>query len=60
MSRPSSFTLPAVGLSSAARMFRRVVLPEPDSPIMATYSPSSTEKSTCRRAVTWLPPKRVV
>ena len=60
MSRPSSSTRPAVGLSSAARIFSRVVLPEPDSPMMATYSPSSTEKSTCRRAVTWLPPKRVV
>ena len=26
-------------------------MPEPDSPIMATYSPSSTEKSTWRSAM---------
>ncbi len=33
-------------------MFSRVVLPEPDSPMMATYSPSSTEKLTLDRAWT--------
>ena len=41
-------------------MFSRVVLPEPDSPMMATYSPSSTEKLTLDRAWTCVPPKRVV
>ena len=60
MSRPSSSTLPAVGLSRAASMFSSVVLPEPLSPMMAAYSPSSTEKFTLRRACTWAPPKRVV
>ena len=57
---PSSKTSPAVGRSRAARMFSRVVLPEPDSPMMATYSPSSTEKLTLDRAWTCVPPKRVV
>ena len=33
---------------------------EPDSPMMATYSPASTVKFTFCRASTWLPPKRVV
>ena len=34
---PSSSTSPLVGLSNAARIFRRVVLPLPLSPIIATY-----------------------
>ena len=58
-SLPASRTVPAVGLSSAARIFSRVVLPEPDSPMMATYSPVSTVKDTSARAVTFCPPKRV-
>ena len=41
---PFSSTSPPVGLSSDASMFSSVVLPEPDSPMIATYSPSSTEK----------------
>ena len=49
---PASSTSPAVGRSRAARMFSRVVLPEPDSPMMATYSPGSTEKLTLDRAWT--------
>ena len=57
---PSSSTSPEVGLSSAARMFRSVVLPEPDSPMMARYSPSSTEKLTFDSAWTGAPPKREV
>ena len=60
MSRPSKSTLPLVGLSRAARMFSSVVLPEPDSPMMATYSPGSTAKFTLVRAWTFWPPKRVV
>ena len=44
--RPLSSTSPDVGRSSAARMFKRVVFPEPDSPMMAAYSPGSTEKLT--------------
>ena len=57
---PSSTTSPAVGRSRAARIFSRVVLPDPDSPMMATNSPASTVKSTSVRAWTWFPPKRVV
>ena len=53
-------TVPPVGLSSAARRFKSVVLPEPDSPMMATYSPSSTLKFTFLSASTWFPPKRVL
>ena len=43
---------PPVGLSSAARIFRSVVLPLPLSPIIATYSPASTEKLTLCSAST--------
>ena len=52
--------VPRVGLSRAANMLRRVVFPEPDSPIIATYSPFSTEKDTLLSACTLLAPKRVV
>ena len=38
------------GLSSDAKILSKVVLPEPDSPIIATYSPFSTEKLTLERA----------
>ena len=58
-SRSPSHTSPLVGLSSAASMFSSVVFPEPLSPMMATYSPSSTEKETLESACTWWPPKRV-
>ena len=47
---PFSKTSPLVGLSSEANILSRVVLPEPDSPIIATYSPSSTEKDTSDKA----------
>ena len=57
---PSSRTVPAVGSSSAARMFNNVVLPLPDSPMIATYSPCSTVKLTFRSASTRLPPSREV
>ena len=57
---PSSRTVPAVGSSSAARMFSSVVLPLPDSPMIATYSPCSTVKLTFRSASTRLPPSREV
>ena len=40
-------------------MFKSVVLPLPDSPMMATYSPRSTEKLTSVSACTFVPPKRV-
>ena len=57
---PFKSTSPAVGLSSAARIFKSVVFPEPDSPMIATYSPSSTEKLMFFNACTWLPPNLVV
>ena len=60
ISCPSSLTVPPVGLSSAARMLRSVVLPLPLSPMMATYSPCSTLKVTLLSACTCAPPKRVV
>ena len=57
---PSSSTWPPVGWSREATMFSSVVLPEPDSPMMARYSPSSTEKLTLVKAGTRWPPNRVV
>lgn len=57
---PARTTCPPVGLSRDAMMFKSVVLPEPDSPIIATYSPCSTVKFTLSRACTLLPPRRVV
>ena len=50
---------PLVGLSSPANMFKSVVLPEPDSPIMAVNSPCSTVKATSAKACTFAPPRRV-
>lgn len=58
--RPFKNTSPSVGRSSAARIFKSVVLPEPDSPMMATYSPRSTANVTFVSACTRLPPNRVV
>ncbi len=40
MSRPPMTIRPRVGESIPAIRFRSVVLPEPDGPISATYSPS--------------------
>ena len=60
ISTPESRTSPAVGLSSVARMFRSVVFPEPLSPMIATNSPSSTEKFTSESACTCVPPNLVV
>ena len=59
-STPSRSTFPPVGLSRAASRFSRVVLPLPDSPMMATYSPFSTAKFTRRSASTCWVPKREV
>ena len=44
ISLPSRMYSPEVGLSRQPMIFIRVVLPEPEGPIMATYSPSSTER----------------
>ena len=52
---PSNKTSPLVGLSNEARIFKSVVFPLPDSPIIAIYSPSSTSKETSFKASTfWL------
>jgi DNA-damage-inducible protein D len=47
---PLRITSPPVGLSSDASILRSVVFPEPDSPIIATYSPCSTLKFTLESA----------
>ncbi|SJT63763.1 Uncharacterised protein [Clostridioides difficile] len=44
ISLPSINTLPEVGVSSAPTIFRSVLLPDPDSPTIATNSPFGTEK----------------
>ena len=48
------------GLVQGGDDVQRVVLPEPDSPMMAKYSPFSTEKFTLVRAGTRWPPRRVL
>ena len=57
---PFKITCPLVGLSREARMLSKVVFPEPDSPIIATYSPSSTEKLTSFNACTFTCPNLAV
>ena len=47
---PSNKTSPLVGLSRDANIFNKVVLPEPDSPMIAIYSPDSTENEISSRA----------
>ncbi len=47
---PFRYISPLVGLSRDASILSSVVFPEPDSPMMATYSPASTEKFTSERA----------
>jgi hypothetical protein len=42
---------PEVGLSSKPRMLSKVDLPQPDGPMMATNSPSSTVKDTLLSAI---------
>ena len=58
MSSPSSRYSPEVGLSRQPMMFIKVVFPEPEGPIMATYSPSSTEReislSTGTSSLPWV------
>jgi hypothetical protein len=43
---PSSRYVPVVGTSRQPTMFIRVDLPEPDAPMIATYSPASMSRST--------------
>src|SRR5699024_8388874 len=52
ISLPSMNTFPEVGVSSAPIMFSSVLLPEPDSPTIATNSPFGTEKVACFKAST--------
>ena len=52
ISLPCSKTCPLVGLSKAAKIFNKVVLPDPDSPMIATYSPLFTLKLTLVNACT--------
>ena len=51
--RPSNATVPSVGLSRASSSRTRVDLPEPDSPMMPTASPSATSRSAPSRAVVY-------
>ena len=48
ISLPPNRTVPAVMLSIPETVYNKVDLPEPDGPITATISPSSTEKLTLR------------
>src|SRR6476619_27457 len=48
-SLPSSGTLPIDGASSPPRMYRSVLLPLPDGPMMATASPRTTANEMSRR-----------
>ena len=57
MSLPSTVTVPEVGRSSPPSIWRRVDLPEPEVPTMATNSPCSTLRSTPSRAFTWVSPE---
>lgn len=47
---PAFFTSPEVGFKSPAARDKRVVLPQPDGPMIAANSPSETEKSRFSRA----------
>src|SRR5262249_16939964 len=52
---PSTATCPAVGLSSPATMEIRVVLPQPEGPTRSVSCPSSTSRSTPRKACVLVP-----
>ena len=52
MSFPSILHEPSVGRSNAPTMFIIVLLPEPDAPMMATYSPLLMVTSTDFKAST--------
>ena len=56
MSLPSTLTEPEVGRSKPPSMWRRVDLPEPEVPTMATNSPASTLRSTPSKALTKVSP----
>ena len=50
-STPSSATLPPLGGSSAPRMKRSVLFPEPDGPVTASSSPGPRASVTSSRTV---------
>ena len=52
ISLPQIITLPDVGVSRAPIRLRSVLLPDPDSPTIATCSPLGTEKLTFLSACT--------
>src|SRR5579862_7527128 len=53
---PSIRIRPTLGFSSAAIMFKTVLLPEPDGPSSATNSPRLTLNVTLRTASIWPAP----
>ena len=61
-SRPSSVILPSLGLRRAPNISSRVVLPEPEGPIIRTTSPGSTSSEMSLTAATSVSPepKRLV
>ena len=58
VSRPLSSYEPAVGWSRQPRMFMSVLLPEPEAPMMATYSLRPISRFTPRSAWTFSVPMR--
>ena len=55
-SRPSTWSEPLVGTSSAPMRFMKVDLPEPEAPVTARYSPRSTSTLMPCNAPMTLPP----
>ena len=53
---PLRWIAPSVGRSSAPSISRRVVLPDPEGPMMRTTSPGSMVRETPRTAVTSVAP----
>ena len=56
ISVPSTYTCPSVGVSTPPRICSRVLLPEPDGPMMATNCPFGTVKDTSSSARTSVSP----
>ena len=47
---PSTWMEPEVGRSMVEMQFKRVVLPEPEAPMIPTYSPAARDRLTPSRA----------
>ncbi len=56
VSSPSNWYEPEVGRSRQPRMLSRVDFPEPDGPMIETYSPAAMSRSKSRSACTGRPP----